>query len=117
MVPKTKNPRCDRGNSAFGARCGESASAYLDYFFDALAQGAISLGLTEEQAKSYVLSMAKGTIALIEETKKDPLVLGKEVCSPGGSTMEGVHVMIENGLYEMMGKAVEATYRKNQKMC
>ena len=60
--------------------------------------------------------MALGTIKLDLSSDKTPLELGKEVCSPGGSTIEGVNVLIDNSLYEIVDKAFQATLNKNQKM-
>lgn len=93
-----------------------SAPAYLDYFVDALAEAGVSMGLTKEEATQYVLAMCEGAITLAKESGKSPKRLGEEVCSPGGSTIEGVQVLLERGLYSMVKEASLATYRKNQKM-
>ena len=47
------------------------------------------LGLSKQDSIKYVLKMAEGTIALDLISSKAPLELGKEVCSPGGTTIEG----------------------------
>lgn len=93
-----------------------SAPAYVDYFIDALIEAGASLGLKKEDAEQYALSMAKGTVALALATGKAPKQLGKEVCSPGGSTIEGVNVLQERGLYEMVKDAANATFQKNKNM-
>ena len=93
-----------------------SAPVYLDYFVDALVQAGVALGLTPEAATEYVLGMCKGTIALARSSDKSPLTLGKEVCSPGGSTIEGVNRLLEGGLYEIVLEAVKATDYKNHHM-
>ncbi|MBQ8141717.1 MAG: pyrroline-5-carboxylate reductase [Bacilli bacterium] len=92
-----------------------SAPAYLNYFIDALIQAGVKEGLKED-ATYYVLKMIDGTIALDLESEKSPLTLGKEVCSPKGSTIEGVQQLLDSNLYEMVSKAVRATYQKNNKM-
>ena len=92
-----------------------SAPAYLNYFIDALIQAGVQEGLKED-ATYYVLKMIDGTIALDLESEKSPLTLGKEVCSPKGSTIEGVQQLLDSNLYEMVSKAVRATYQKNNKM-
>ena len=93
-----------------------SAPAYVDYFIDAMAEGASKLGLSKEEATMYILQMLKGTVLLDLESDKSPLELGKEVCSPGGSTIEGVNCLIKLGLYDMLYKASKATYDKNNNM-
>lgn len=93
-----------------------SAPAYLDYFLDALIKAGTKLGLSEKEVQDYVLTMAEGTIALDLAGDKSPLELGQEVCSPGGSTIEGVKKMEEGGIYNMMEETVQASYQKNKKM-
>lgn len=93
-----------------------SAPAYLDYFIDALIKALVKEGIDEKEATMYALNMALGTIKLDLASNKTPLELGKEVCSPGGSTIEGVNVLLENNLYEVVDKAFQATLKKNNKM-
>lgn len=93
-----------------------SAPAYLDYFIDALIRAGMEIGLNESEATEYVLSMCEGAVALAKESGKSPGRLGEEVCSPGGSTIEGVKVLLSEGLYDTVAKATKATYEKNKKM-
>ena len=91
-----------------------SAPAYLDYFLDALAEAGVKLGLSKVEATDYALSMAEGAVALARESGRSPVELGKAVCSPGGSTIEGVGVLLEKGMYDAVGFAAAATYYKNR---
>ena len=93
-----------------------STPAYLDYFVDALAQFGESVGFSKEEATEYVLKMAEGTIALDMASDKSPIELGREVCSPGGSTIEGVRVLENEGFQDIVKKAAEASYKKTKKM-
>ena len=93
-----------------------SAPAYLDYFIDALFKAGIHQGLNEKEVTNYVLKMIEGTIKLNLRSNKTPLELGKEVCSPGGSTIEGVNVLIEKNLYKIVEEAFLATLNKNKEM-
>lgn len=93
-----------------------STPAYLDYFLDALIEFGKIKGFTEEKSKEYVLKMARGTIDLNISSSKSPLELGKEVCSPGGSTIEGVNLLEEKGFRNMVKDAAEASYQKTKKM-
>ena len=93
-----------------------SAQAYLDYFIDALIKAGINQGLNEKDVTNYVLKMVEGTIKLNFKSDKSPLELGKEVCSPGGSTIEGVNVLLKNNLYKIVEDAFLATFNKNNKM-
>ena len=91
-----------------------SAPAYLDFFLDALAEAGAKLGIPKEDATDYVLAMAEGAVALARQTGQSPVALGKAVCSPGGSTIEGVEVLLGKGMYEDLGFAAAATYYKNR---
>lgn len=93
-----------------------SAPAFLDYFIDALIKALMKEGIDENSATVYALNMALGTIKLDMASKKSPADLGKEVCSPGGSTIEGINVFIENNLSGIIEKAFQATLKKNDKM-
>ncbi len=91
-----------------------SAPAYLDFFIDALAEAGTRLGLSKEEATDYVLAMAEGAVALARQTGSSPKELGQAVCSPGGSTIEGVDILLNKGLYEEVSLAATATYYKNR---
>lgn len=93
-----------------------SAPAYLDYFIDALIKALVKEGIEEKAATEYALKMSLGTIELDLASDKTPLELGKEVCSPGGSTIEGVNVLLDSNLYDVVDKAFQATLKKNNKM-
>jgi len=93
-----------------------SAPAYLDYFIDALIKAGINQGMKEKDVTNYVLKMIEGTIKLNLSSNKTPLELGKEVCSPGGSTIEGVNVLLQKNIYEMVEGAYLATLNKNNKI-
>jgi len=93
-----------------------SAPAYLDYFIDALAEAGVAIGLSKEEATEYVLGMCEGAVALALESGESPRKLGEAVCSPGGSTIEGVNVLLKRGLYDTVSDAVNATFEKNKKM-
>ena len=72
--------------------------------------------MKEEEATEYALKMARGSIELALRSGKSPLELGKEVCSPGGSTIEGVNVLLDSDIHGIVKKAYKATLNKNKKM-
>lgn len=93
-----------------------SAPAYLDYFIDALIVALEKEGVSKKDATYFALKMSLGTINLDLKSDKSPLELGQEVCSPNGSTIEGVNVLLEKKLYEIVDEAFQATLKKNNKM-
>lgn len=92
------------------ASCGP-AFAFL--FIEALTQGGIACGLPEEKAMLYAKQMLFGSAKLALESSSHPSQLREAVCSPGGSTIEGVKVFENAGLRQITEKAVLASYHRN----
>ena len=89
--------------------CGP-AFAYL--FLEALADGAVACGLPRDKALRYAARMLEGAARLADQSGTHPGVLKDAVCSPGGSTIEGVRVLEEHGFRAAAADAVIASYRK-----
>ena len=53
------------------------------------------------------------TAKMLAETKGDPIALCRAVCSPGGSTIEGVKTLENGGVDRLFSDAVEASYKRN----
>ena len=92
------------------------APAFAALFADNLANGGEQNGLAKEKAILYAAKMMEGTASLMMETGKQPDVLIKEVCSPGGSTIKGVESLIENGFEKIVKQAVNASYKRTQEL-
>ncbi len=93
------------------AGCGP-AFGYM--FIDALAKAGESAGLTYEKAKFYAAKMLKGAAEMVLQSEKSPDTLRKEVCSPGGSTIEGVKVFDAEDLAGITHRAVTASFEKTK---
>ena len=100
---------------AFIALCG-SSPAYVFMFIEAMADAGVKLGIPRAKAYKLAEQSILGSAKLALETGKHPGVLKDEVCSPGGSTIEGVKVLLDKGLYEIVKEAAYASYNKNKKM-
>jgi pyrroline-5-carboxylate reductase len=101
----------DAGTSVAG--CGP-AFAFL--FMEALEEGGVRCGLPRDKARQYAQQMLLGAAQLALETGKDPVGLRQAVCSPAGSTIEGVRAMQADGLEESVARAVQASYRRNREL-
>lgn len=101
----------DAGTSV--ASCGP-AFAFL--FIEALTQGGVACGLSEDKAMLYAKQMLLGSAKLALESDQHPSALREAVCSPGGSTIEGIYAL-QNGMFpETVKDAVLASYRRNQEL-
>ena len=92
------------------------APAYTFAFVDALVSGAKKLGIQKELAIKLAAQMLIGSGKMILETGESPNKLKEDVCSPGGSTIEGIKIMENNNLKQIMEKATQASYEKNKKL-
>lgn len=88
--------------------------AYTFMYIDALAKAAVSVGVEPEVAKKYAIAMVKGSASYAEASSKNLEELRKNVCSPGGTTIEGVMKLEEKDLYSTVEEALKASYEKNK---
>ena len=92
------------------AGCGP---AYVDLFVEALADGGVACGLPRAQALEFAAQMVVGSARLILESGQHPGVLKDAVCSPGGSTIQGVRKLEEAGFRAGVMNAVIAACEKS----
>ncbi len=90
--------------------------AFVFMFIEALADGAVAAGLPRGKALAYAKQTVMGSAAYTMLTDKHPEQLKDEVCSPGGTTIEGV-LALENGKFRStVASAVTSAYEKTKKL-
>ena len=93
-----------------------SGPAYLYVMLEALADGGVACGLPRQKALEYAAMTMAGAAEMYLQTKEHPGALKDAVCSPGGSTIEGIHKLEEAGFRGAVMDCIIAAYRKNKEL-
>ena len=96
-----------------GSTISGSAPAFTAMFMEALADGAVACGLPRAAAMEFAAQMLVGTAKLYLQNGQHPGAMKDAVCSPAGSTIQGVRALEAGGFRSAVTEAVIATYEKN----
>ncbi|KAM4549338.1 pyrroline-5-carboxylate reductase 3 isoform 1-T1 [Odontesthes bonariensis] len=92
-----------------------SGVAFVYLFAEALAEGAVKMGMPSELAHSIASQTVLGAGRLLRDSGKHPAQLRSEVCTPGGTTIYGLHALEQGGVRAATMSAVEtATERARE---
>ena len=101
----------DAGSAVSG--CGP---AFVAMFLEALADGGVACGLPRTLAMECAAQTVVGTGKLLQETALHPGAMKDAVCSPGGTTIQGVRTLEDHGFRGAVIEAVIAAYEKTLKL-
>ncbi len=90
--------------------------AFVYMFIKALADGGVNCGLPPELSLKLAEQTVLGAAKLAITSGEMPDKLKTDVCSKGGSTIEGVKVLEKEGLEDIVKAAVNASFEKNKKL-
>ena len=90
--------------------------AFVYLFAEAMADAGVECGLPREKALEYAFQTISGAAKLMQTSGKHPSILRDEVCSPGGSTIEGVRFLENNDFRDVVNGAVKASFDKTNKL-
>lgn len=90
--------------------------AFTLLYMESLAQAGVKHGLPKNRALEIACQAVLGTALLLQETGEHPHVLMDAVCSPGGTTIEGVCALQREGLEAAVIAAVDASLEKDKKL-
>ena len=86
--------------------------AFMYMFLEAMQETGIRLGLDSEKARLYAEQTMRGAASLAMASEESLEALRIRVCSPGGSTIEGVKKFQALGLPDTVSEALNASYRR-----
>lgn len=107
-------PLAEEKIDAAGALSG-CGPAFVYLFAEALADAGVEVGLTRDQAAAYAAGTLKGAAEMLL-TYGHPAALKDAVCSPGGTTIAGVHALEEGGFRAAVMNAVTAAYDRTMEL-
>ena len=88
------------------------APAFTAMFLEALADGAVTCGVSRKDAYVYAAEMLKGTADLYLIEREHPGAIKDSVCSPAGLTIEGVRVLEQRAFRSAVIDALVETFKK-----
>ena len=98
---------------AFSAVAGASP-AFTFMYADALAMAGVRAGIPRDLSLKIALQAIKGSCINASVSGEHPDLLRDRVCSPGGTTIEGVKVLEEDGFKGTVMDAVQAVIEKDE---
>lgn len=105
----------ERLMDAVGAVSG-SSPAYVFMFIEAMADAAVAAGMPRKQAYEFAAQAVYGSAKLVLETGRHPAELKDMVCSPAGTTIQGVRVLEERGMRGAIIDALTTTVEQSKKL-
>lgn len=93
-----------------------SGPAYVFSFIEGLADGGVKVGLGRKEALLMAAQTVAGAAEMLLATGKHPGELRDIVTSPGGTTIQGCHVLDEAGFKGHLISAVEAGYLRARQL-
>ena len=111
LVDRLPEKLIDAGSALSG--CGP---AFVSLFIEALADGAVTCGLSRKQALAYACQTLIGTAQMVQTTGIHPGALKDAVCSPGGSTIAGVAALEGGAFRASVMDAVISAYERTREL-
>ena len=101
--------------SGFSA-IGGASGAFVYLYIDALADAGVRAGFSRPLAVELATQTVLGSARLVEETGEHPIALMNQVCSPAGTTIEGVMTLKKRGFEAAVQDGIEAIIRRDQEL-
>lgn len=93
-----------------------SGPAYVYTFIEALADGGVAEGLPRAQALELAVKTVQGAAGMVEDTGLHPAILRDMVTSPGGTTIEALNALENQGFRSAVINAVRTASQRAEEM-
>ncbi len=90
--------------------------AFVYMFCESMAKAGSELGIESDKAVEYAAQTLLGAARLMLTSGKSPEVLRQEVCSPNGSTIEGVISLQNSDFDKSVNSALKASYKRTKEL-
>ena len=100
---------------AFSA-IGGASGAFVCLYIDALADAGVRAGFPRPFAVELATKTVLGTAKLAEQSGEHPIAIMNRICSPGGTTIEGVVKLKELGFESAVQQGISAIIEKDRKL-
>ena len=101
--------------SAFSA-CACCSPAFSFMYINSIAKAGTELGLDSDLALKCAINSVIGSAKMLESSSIDAQELINRVCSPGGTTIEGVKKLCQNDFEQTVMSAVNESYKKDKSL-
>ena len=93
-----------------------SSPAYTYMYIEALAKAAVANGMEPDKARTFACQAVMGAAKMALESKESLEQLRINVCSPGGTTIEAVKKLQENGFMDDVAEGFQAAVDRSKEM-
>ncbi|XP_036377133.1 pyrroline-5-carboxylate reductase 3 isoform X2 [Megalops cyprinoides] len=93
-----------------------SGVAFVYLFAEALAEGGVKMGIPSALAHRIAAQTVLGAGHLLRDSGKHPAQLRSDVCTPGGTTIFGLHALEKGGVRAATMGAVEAATERAREL-
>ena len=93
-----------------------SGPAYLFTFLQAMADGGVKLGIPRAESLLLASQTILGSIKIFLDKNESPITLREKITSPGGTTIEALHVLEKAGFNGIIIDAIEAAAKKSKEL-
>lgn len=93
-----------------------SGPGFVFTFIQALADGGVKMGIPRKESVLLAAQTVLGAAEMVLEGMGDPCALRGMVTSPGGTTIDGIHILERGGFAGLVMDAVEAAALKSKRL-